>query len=321
MIQQRCCVGLRPCLWRNTSILKSSEYFKHSQYTATPPGCQSTPNDERTTYGLSLTWRFWSKESQVSRKQPQISGCLPWVPLNTSSTPYLSLHLQLWPCTWVQKVLWMHLADIRCNSNSQGFLPCTTLRHFILIPKRRSGWGYVTGVRVRLPVQAQCWGWCWVEQILQQEPRGCSVSWTPGTIRPKMPHVRPNDATCVPHLRCICIQVGGSVLRTLEGFTRCWYALCSSGGRSWETHSICAVSWAGHFPAPDRRGFRYVEEEAGADESMGDLSVISLGKNANPCAFFTQETSWNFFFAFRDEPHFSVWRQVMDAWPNPGLMN
>lgn len=142
MIQQRCCVGLRPCLWRNTSILKSSEYFKHSQYTATPPGCQSTPNDERTTYGLSLTWRFWSKESQVSRKQPQISGCLPWVPLNTSSTPYLSLHLQLWSCTWVQKVLWLHLVDIWSNSNSQGFLPCTTLRCFILIPKCRSGWGF-----------------------------------------------------------------------------------------------------------------------------------------------------------------------------------
>ena len=64
----------------------------------------------------------WSRESQVPRKQTETSGCSLSVPPDTPPTSFLSLHLQPWSCTWVQKVLWRHLVDICSNSNSQDFL-------------------------------------------------------------------------------------------------------------------------------------------------------------------------------------------------------
>ena len=33
-----------------------------------------------------------------------------------------------------------------------------------------------------------------------------------------------------------------------------------STGRSWDPHSICAASWAGHLQAPDCPSFRYMGE-------------------------------------------------------------
>ena len=36
--------------------------------------------------------------------------------------------------------------------------------------------------------------------------------------------------------------------------------------------------------------FRYMDIKAGADESVGDLGGIRLGKCANSCAFFPHET-------------------------------
>lgn len=58
----------------------------------------------------------------VPRKQPQTSGCLLWILPKTPSTRNLSLHLQPWSCTWVQKILWRYLVDICTNSKSHVFL-------------------------------------------------------------------------------------------------------------------------------------------------------------------------------------------------------
>ena len=103
-------------------IPKPSESLMHSEHAATQPGGQPTTHPEETP--LSSAWHdaSWSRESQPPRKQLQNSGCLLWVPPDTPSTATLSLHLQPWSCTWVQKGLWHHLVNICSNNNSQVFL-------------------------------------------------------------------------------------------------------------------------------------------------------------------------------------------------------
>lgn len=113
------------------------------------------------------------------------------------------------------------------------------------------------GAAPRLQVQDQWWGWYCVGWNPEQAPRGLGLfSMRLGLPVPRCPmsgrgHRCPFSSWCG-----LAAWLGGSVFQMLAGFTGFWNALCFSRTRSWDPHSICVESWAGHSQAPNCLEFR-----------------------------------------------------------------